>query len=414
MHPSSMENMQRCIDWYCPEGAIDVADLGSSDVNGSYRSFFEENGSYTGIDLAPGPGVDVVLDDPHHLPFEDGTIDLVLSGQMLEHSAQFWRVFTEMARVIKKGGLAFVIAPSAGPIHRYPVDCYRFYPDGFQALADWSGLRLVHCWLDERGPWRDLVGVFQKAGTILQRTAPIQQPEFLPWNGNNPDPDVEAVQGSRHYLDVLVDIHHLVRPDIYVEIGVRNGKSLAIANCRSIAIDPSPNLPSVAETAELYRCTSDDFFFFHAGQAMTQKVNLAFIDGLHHVEFVLRDFMNLERYMHRNGTIIIDDVLPNHPVQAQRERESNVWCGDVWRIFETLKTMRPDLELTLLDTKPTGMLVVRNLNPKDRTLWDRYNATVRQLLSEELPPPASLLQRTDTIAPDEENICRALGVKSKN
>lgn len=410
MHNSSLENMQRCIDWYCPGGPIDVADLGSSDVNGSYRDFFGEHGSYTGIDLAPGPGVDIVLEDPNTLPFDDEKFDLILSGQMLEHSAQFWRVFTEMARVMKPEGMAFVIAPSAGPIHRYPVDCYRFYPDGFQALAEWSGLRLVHCWLDERGPWRDLVGVFQKGGAVSPRTAPLPQPAFLPWISDTPSAIAEKTQGSRPYLDVLADIHDLMQPDFYLEIGVRKGNSLAIASCQSIAIDPAPDLKNVADAVELYECTSDDFFFFHAESAISEKVDLAFIDGMHHVEFVLRDFMNLERYMGRGGVIVIDDVLPNHPSQASRKRETNVWCGDVWRIIETLTKWRPDLQLTLLDTSPTGMLIVRNLDPKNRTLWDKYNPVVRQLLSDAPDPPKSLLSRSEIASPDREHICRALGI----
>lgn len=405
--------MQRCIDWYCPDGPIDVADLGSSDVNGSYRTFFGEHGSYTGIDLASGPGVDIVLEDPNALPFDDNRFDLILSGQMLEHSAQFWRVFTEMARVMKTEGMAFVIAPSAGPIHRYPVDCYRFYPDGFQALAEWSGLRLVHCWLDERGPWRDLVGVFQKDGAVSPRTAPLPKPEFIPWINDNPSPITEKTQGSRHYLDVLGDIHNLVRPDLYLEIGVRKGNSLASASCQSIAIDPAPDLNSDADEVELYECTSDDFFFFYAESAISEKVDLAFIDGMHHVEFVLRDFMNLERYMGRNGIIVIDDVLPNHPSQAKRQRETNVWCGDVWRVIETLTKWRPDLQLTLLDTSPTGMLIVRNLDPKNRTLWDKYNPVVRQLLSDAPDPPKSLLTRSAIASPDRDHICRALGMATR-
>ncbi len=66
-------------------------------------------------------------------------------------------------RVLRPDGLIFLIAPSAGPIHRYPVDCYRFYPDAFSALAKHAGGVLVESWLDERGPWRDLVGVFCRA-----------------------------------------------------------------------------------------------------------------------------------------------------------------------------------------------------------------------------------------------------------
>jgi hypothetical protein len=69
---------------------------------------------------------------------------------------------TNMARVLKRGGFLILIVPSAGAVHRYPVDCYRFLPDSLTALASWSGLELVgKRWADE-GKWRDLGGVFRK------------------------------------------------------------------------------------------------------------------------------------------------------------------------------------------------------------------------------------------------------------
>ena len=54
---------------------------------------------------------------------------------MLEHCEFFWRAFEEVIRVVKDDGFVFLIAPSAGPEHRYPVDCYRFYADAYHALA---------------------------------------------------------------------------------------------------------------------------------------------------------------------------------------------------------------------------------------------------------------------------------------
>lgn len=212
--------MRRCVDWY---GASDgkIVDLGAMNVNGSYGELFP-GGDYVGVDLEPGPGVDVVLSDVYHLPFEDSSVDLILSGQMLEHCGQFWRVFSEIRRVLRPEGRAYLIAPSSGPVHRYPVDCYRFYPDSYAALAEWSGLRLVHSWTDERGPWCDITGVFQKGGDLQRLTEP--RPMAVPANSHqlpHQDPAVERRAGARPYLDVLRDLHDLVRPKLYLEIGVR-------------------------------------------------------------------------------------------------------------------------------------------------------------------------------------------------
>ena len=66
----------------------------------------------------------------------DGHYDALISGQAFEHVKFFWLTWMEMVRTLKPGGFIFLIAPSRGPEHRYPVDCWRFYPDSYRALAD--------------------------------------------------------------------------------------------------------------------------------------------------------------------------------------------------------------------------------------------------------------------------------------
>lgn len=175
MHQSSMNNMQRCFEVYVKGTAlgqqdrIRVLEVGSANVNGSYRQIFAgDRFDYVGVDMEAASGVDVVLADPYHLPDPSGSVDLVISGQMLEHSEFFWLAFAEMARVVKPTGYIFLIAPSAGPIHRFPVDCYRFYPDAYRALAKLNSMELVEVRVDDCPPWHDLVGVFRQAaaGTL--------------------------------------------------------------------------------------------------------------------------------------------------------------------------------------------------------------------------------------------------------
>jgi SAM-dependent methyltransferase len=404
-----MENMRRCVEWY---GGSDgkIVDLGAMNVNGSYRELLPADAQYVGVDLEEGPGVDVVLSDVYRLPFDDGSVDLVLSGQMLEHCGQFWRVFSEIHRVLRPGGRAYLIAPSTGPVHRYPVDCYRFYPDSYQALADWSGLRLVHSWTDERGPWQDIVGVFQKGGGITRVSAPHaaavaanarQEP--------SEDPAVERIAGTRSYLDVLRELHEMIEPQLYLEIGVRKGSSLSLANGDAIGIDPDPHPHLQLSNARLFRCTSDDFFYFHPGE-INRPVELAFIDGMHHAEFVYRDFMNVERFMDPAGVVVVDDVFPNHPVQAKRERQSQVWTGDVWRFVELIRQKRPELRLTLFDTSPGGLLVISKVNPKNRSLWGDYNKMLRRLADDaEAAVPEHVLARKDAVPPTVEQIRTAAG-----
>jgi predicted O-methyltransferase YrrM len=304
--------------------------------------------------------------------------------------------------------MAFVIAPSSGPVHRYPVDCYRFYPDSFAAIAEWCGLRLVHSWTDERGPWCDITGVFQKGGKRERIETP--RPHRIAINesvAQHPDEAAEQRKGARHYLDVLRDLHRLIQPHLYLEIGVRQGSSLSLSTGRAVGIDPDPHpdFQCIRSDMQLFRCSSDDFFFFFGKSALVEPVQLAFIDGLNLAEYVLRDFMNVERCMSPDGIIVIDDVLPNHPTQAQRQRTSRVWTGDVWRFTEWLGQLRPGLKLTWLDTDPTGLLVISRVDPGDTTLWSSYNSIARKLDEEQLAwPPVHLIDRSQATQPDEMSL----------
>lgn len=171
MHASSYEHVEDLTQRYLTKGSsLKIVDIGSYDVNGSYRPLFEDDGwIYIGVDLTPGPNVNVVLRSPYRLPFPTQSIDLLVSGQAFEHIEFFWLTWLEMTRVLKPGGLIFLIAPSRGPEHQYPIDCWRFYPDGFKALARYAGLELLEAHTDWEphsdpgsAPWGDTVGVFRK------------------------------------------------------------------------------------------------------------------------------------------------------------------------------------------------------------------------------------------------------------
>ena len=412
MHPTSLENMARCRDRYAGPAWLDalpaptVLDLGAADVNGSYRALFRHPRlRYTGADLAPGPGVDVVLEDPYRLPFDDASMDLVLSGQMLEHCEFFWRAFDEMVRVLRPGGRIFLIAPSAGPIHRYPVDCYRFHPDAFHALARHAGVHLVDVWHDERGPWKDVVGVFSREPLAAVRApvpaAPAARP--APPQADSGAPE-ETLRGARPYLDVLAWLHEALAPRRYFEIGVRGGESLRLARCPALGVDPAPALLAPpADTHRVLPMSSDDFFAFDAAEALATPPDFAFIDGLHLFEQVLRDFMNVERHAAPGTLVAIDDIYPNHPAQAERTRRTRAWTGDVWKLHALLAEQRPDLVLLPLDTWPTGLLLVAGLDPANRVLWDGYNPLVRRYAALDAPPPA-VLARTGALSPDDPRI----------
>jgi tetratricopeptide (TPR) repeat protein len=183
---------------------------------------------------------------------------------------------------------------------------------------------------------------------------------------------------GEHYYDVLKRILGYVKPRTYVEIGVAQGNSLGLVGpaTRAIGIDPEPLVTEQpAGNVKVFTLTSDAFFARHDLHAELGglPVDLAFIDGMHHFEYALRDFANLERYCARDSTILIHDCYPLDQETAERDRRHTFWSGDIWRLIVLLKKYRPDLAVHTIGAPPTGLGVVRNLDPGSRFLVEHYD-----------------------------------------
>ena len=221
-------------------------------------------------------------------------------------------------------------------------------------------------------------------------------------------PEAEVTRGSQLYLDALAAIHAQFQPGVYLEIGIRHGVSLALAN-RSrvvVGIDPAPELrAALADHVRVISITSDQFFADNPTAILDEPVDLAFIDGMHLFEFALRDFMNVECHATTNSVIVFDDIFPNHPLQAERERQSGVWTGDVWKIVPCLRKYRPDLRLFPLDAHPAGLLVVANLDPRSQALRANYHSIVAEFTSTGAPAlEAATLSRAGALAPNDPQL----------
>jgi SAM-dependent methyltransferase len=83
--------------------------------------------SYRGVDLYPGPGVDVV-GDAHRLGalLPLGSIDFVVSKSVFEHLAMPWKVILEINDVLREGGYLFINTVHTFPLHELPWDFFRF------------------------------------------------------------------------------------------------------------------------------------------------------------------------------------------------------------------------------------------------------------------------------------------------
>jgi len=91
-----------------------ILEVGSWDTNGTIRNLFE-NCEYIGVDVAPGPGVDIVqLGNEVDQPSE--SFDLVISCECFEHNPYWVETFANMMRMLKKGGLCLITCATTGRI----------------------------------------------------------------------------------------------------------------------------------------------------------------------------------------------------------------------------------------------------------------------------------------------------------
>lgn len=191
---------------------------------------------------------------------------------------------------------------------------------------------------------------------------------------------------GENYFRVLERMHAHLKPRTYLEIGVSRGESIRLAGAatRAIGVDPAPAVAhALGPKASIVAATSDDFFARHDVRAELGglPVDFAFIDGMHHFEFALRDFVNIEALCEPASTIVIHDVYPLDRRTAARERVTAFWSGDIWRLVLLLRRHRPDLVVRTIATAPTGLALVRNLDPRSARLRDRLDALVEEGLA---------------------------------
>lgn len=113
-----------------------VLEIGSLDINGSVREYFDDAKEYIGIDSTAGLGVDKLL-NAHNISkkWKPETFNTILCLEMLEHDDKPWVTIENIKRVLKKGGFLIISTPTFGfPLHRYPKDYFRFGEDAYQEI----------------------------------------------------------------------------------------------------------------------------------------------------------------------------------------------------------------------------------------------------------------------------------------
>jgi hypothetical protein len=201
---------------------------------------------------------------------------------------------------------------------------------------------------------------------------------------------------TRHEL--LMRLHALLQPKVYLEVGVHTGASLDLAaNCETaIGIDPNPLRQSRRTNEWIWPMTSDDYFAI--GDPTHPLVDLAFIDGSHLCEDALNDFINIEKLCHLNSVVVFDDVLPyNRSIASRIMPPGGDWTGDVWKVMQLLIKTRTDLNRYAVNTSPTGTFVVWGFEHPAWSLADYGNDV--GIWTEDTKVPDDVLDRRMAVEP---------------
>jgi SAM-dependent methyltransferase len=152
-----------------------ILEIGSFQVPGqeglaNLRDLFPDR-EYVGVDVRPGPGVDVVA-DVEALPHADASVGTVIAMNTFEHVRRFWRGFAEIRRVLRPDGALLVSCPFYFHIHGHPDDYWRFTPRAVELLLEDYPSKVVG-W---HGPARRPAGVWALA--FREGRSPIAATEF--------------------------------------------------------------------------------------------------------------------------------------------------------------------------------------------------------------------------------------------
>jgi ubiquinone/menaquinone biosynthesis C-methylase UbiE len=317
MHISAQINAQKFYTKYCTnlsKNAV-VVDFGSYDINGTLKPIFEKH-TYIGIDMCPGPNVDIVCKN-ESTPFKDESADIITSSSCFEHDEFYWITFLEMCRLIKTGGYIYIQAPSNGRYHACPQDCWRFYADSWKSLEKWArknnyDISLVESYIDKENShtdsdlWEDSVGIFRKNksfdDTYVDIFCKSTNKQIYKW-------DSYFTKYHRYFSKYQ---NKFVR---ILEIGVDKGGSLQMwknyfgENAKIVGIDINPESKQYEDTNITIEIgDQNDPIFMRSIVDKYKSFDVIIDDGSHVNSHQLFSFDFLFDYLNDGGIYLIEDI----------------------------------------------------------------------------------------------------------
>jgi SAM-dependent methyltransferase len=165
------EAVEKVISQYFEsEECLCLVDYGCGNM--PYRQLFAPVvGRYVGCDMPGNPDVDVVLSEDGHAPMETGTVDAVLSTQVLEHVTDPAAYLSECHRMLRPEGLLVLSTHGVWKYHPDPCDYWRWTSSGLKRTVNLAGFEIVG--------FRGIMGPAATALQLWQDALVDQMPRFL-------------------------------------------------------------------------------------------------------------------------------------------------------------------------------------------------------------------------------------------
>jgi len=201
-------------------------------------------------------------------------------------------------------------------------------------------------------------------------------------------------------LELLNLIARMTNARDYLEIGVAEGNTLAnvIAPNRT-GVDPAPryyamNAERLAaiKAMEVHESESDHFFAHN-----TRTFDLIFVDGLHLYEQAMKDLLNALDVLNPGGFVLVHDLVPLEAAHAARNRTTELWNGDVWKVVFDLWRHHKNVGYFVMDDDAgVGVLWKKHEDARFAPVWHEYIRDLGYEVMEQAGP-----EFMNKVAPDE-------------
>lgn len=145
MHAEAFEFIRR----HATTEPVAVLDVGGRDINGTPRPLWPAADPYRILDIAPGPGVDIVADAATWTP--DRLYDIAVCAEVFEHTDVWPQILKTTHGALRPGGLLILTMAGPGRAPHSAVDGGPIRDGEYYQNVDPDDLQ----WLLALG-WRDV------------------------------------------------------------------------------------------------------------------------------------------------------------------------------------------------------------------------------------------------------------------